>query len=190
MINKIKKIKEASFGDGFIGCQMGDLKYQLAPLTRDCCQKSDLVLLLAKWRRDNQKWFPPQFKVTLAGTKKWLKERVIEDPLRLLFLIKVNKEFIGHIGFNRFNLSKKTSQVDNVIRGRPGFPGIMSCSIISLMKWGQQTLDLKRFKVETTSDNKKALKFYRKLGFVETLRIYRPEINLFRVIMTHPNEKI
>jgi len=47
----------------------------------------------------------------------------------------------------------------------------MTNAITNMMDWGKKTLGLVGYTLETTSDNTRALKLYKRLGFVEVKRI-------------------
>ena len=168
---KIKKIKSLSFGKTTINCFFNNQKYKLILITKDCIKNRDIIRLLAKWRKKHQSWFQAQFKVTVKGTKIWLEKKVIETPDRLLFLIDINNNFIGHIGFFRFNFKNYNCEIDNVVRGEPGHPGIIQNGLKYLMEWGKKNLFIKNYILETTSDNQRAISLYTKLGFAEFKRI-------------------
>lgn len=170
VLNQIKQLKYSSFGDVSLQFFHDKKKHQLILLTKDCVEDEQVINNLAKWRKMHQKWFPAQFKVTLEGTKKWLKERVIEAPDRLLFLIKADNRYIGHIGLFRFNFKEMYCELDNIVRGEPLYPGIITTAIAEMMAWGKKTLGIKFYELQTASDSERALKLYSKLGFIEVKR--------------------
>ncbi len=167
MLRKIRDLKHAPLGEVAIACQFDDLNYKLILLTSECAHRKSLMELLGGWRKRNEFWFNVQFKVTTKRTTKWFKERVIGAPDRLLFMIKVRNEYIGHVGLFRFNFNKKTCEIDNIIRGKSKYPGIMGSAILHMMNWGRKNLGLLSYTLRTASDNKKALRLYKRLGFVE-----------------------
>jgi hypothetical protein len=61
-------------------------------------------------------------------------------------------------------------EIDNIIRGVQGYPGIMGAAIAEMMRWGQATLGLKAYSLGTTTFSVRALKMYQQLGFVEVKR--------------------
>ena len=135
-------------------------------------ESSDEIKRLAKWRKQSERWFPSQFKITLDGTRNWLKERLLDIDDRILFIIESPAgKPIGHIGLYRFNFEKESCQIDNVIRGEGGVPGIMTHSISALIKWTNKYLKPKSIFLETFSDNEKALSLYMRCGFKEIKRI-------------------
>ena len=174
---KIKTFKSLPFGKTAINCVFSNQKYQLVLVTKDCVNNKNIVRLLAKWRKFHQSWFQAQFKVTIKGTKIWLEKKVIDTPDRLLFLIKVNNNLIGHIGLFRFNFDNYSCEIDNVVRGELGYPGIIQNGLKYLMNWGRKNLFIKNYTLETTSDNQKALGLYTKLGFSEFKRIPLIKVN-------------
>lgn len=145
--------------------------FQLIPLTINDSDDIQIITLLANWRKKVQHWFPTQFNITEQGTKNWLQNGIIQKPDRILFMIKVNKDFIGHIGLNRFQFNKKIAVLDNVIRGNKKYKGIMTTAINTLMQWGRDELGIKGYTLLTHSDNSAALALYKKLGFEEIKRI-------------------
>jgi len=177
MLKKIKKVKSKPYGTIKIECNFEKLKYDLFLLTKESIDNPKIIKLLSLWRKKHEFWFQSQFKVTFDGTKKWLKDRVIDTPDRLLFMINVKNRYIGHIGLFRFNFDKETCEIDNIVRGTNLYPGIMSNAIEYMMSWGKIELGLKNYTLETTSDNQKAINLYTKLGFYEYKKIPLVETN-------------
>jgi RimJ/RimL family protein N-acetyltransferase len=171
ILTKIQELKHASFGKVVIDCNFNNLRYSLVLLTADCSNNKDLMELIARWRKENEMWFADQFKVTTEGTIKWFKEKVIETPDRLLFIIKVHNDYIGHVGLFRFDFESITCEIDNIVRGEPQYPGIMGNAIIHMMNWGKTILELKGYSLKVLSDNERAMRLYKRLGFVEAKRI-------------------
>lgn len=178
ILQKIKKIKYLSFSRTSVNCDFDKLHYKLILLTDDCVKDTNIIKLLAKWRKKHEFWFPAQFKITAEGTKIWLKQKVIDTVDRLLFIIQVDSKYIGHVGLFRFNFDKSTCEIDNIIRGESPFPGIITNAITYMMDWGKKELGLKGYTLETSSDNLRALKLYKRLGFIEFRRI--PAIHVKR----------
>jgi RimJ/RimL family protein N-acetyltransferase len=142
----------------------------LRPVTRchlrDTPENNHLVSLLSEWRASNQEWYPSVFRVTEEGTKKWLKNQVIETDDRILFLIEsVDRELFGHMGLFR-------GEIDNVLRGRTGHVNAgMTHGMVSLMKWSASELSLKQLHLRVFWDNTRAIEFYEKCGFCRIGRI-------------------
>ncbi len=170
ILAQIKQLKDTRFGEVVIPCSLNATAYQLVLLTRDCEMDVGMMTLLGKWRKDNESWFQAIFPVSLERTTRWFQSGVIGAPDRLLFMIKVGDNFIGHVGLFRFNFANNSCEIDNIVRGEKGFPGIMGSAILQMMAWGKETLGLSTYTLETTSDNERALKLYAQLNFVEVRR--------------------
>ena len=48
---------------------------------------SDTLYLSTKWRQNNLKWFQSTFTPTEKNTKEWIKNTILKDPDRILFMI-------------------------------------------------------------------------------------------------------
>lgn len=171
VLSKIYGIKHSLFGSTKIIRDFNGIKYELLLLTSDCADNQELMQLIGRWRKENEMWFLSQFEVTVGRTIKWFKERLIDAPDRLLFIIKVGNNYIGHVGLFRFDFKTRTCEIDNIIRGESAYPGIMNGAIRSMMDWGKTTLELRGYSLTTFLHNKKAIRLYEKLGFKEVLRI-------------------
>lgn len=139
----------------------------------------DRVLgLLAAWRHKHEHWFNAQFEVTHEGTRRWLDKAVLETPDRVLFLLEDGSgQPVGHMGFFRFNFSERHCEVDNVVRGEDGAPGLMTHALHALMLWGLATLQPREYRLQTLMENKRAVALYERCGFVrtETIPLARKE---------------
>lgn len=144
---------------------------KLKPITKDDAEDEDLINRLATWRNNAQYYYPTQFNVTFNGTKKWLKNEVIENNDRLLYMIQVNNNYIGHAGYFRFNYEEKYCELDNIVRGISEAPGIMLYACKTLIANAFDNYNLNKIFLRVTSDNTKALTLYSKLGFKEIYRM-------------------
>lgn len=135
----------------------------LRPITKrnliDNEKNREIIKLLSKWREESSKWFDI-FKVTESGTKKWLKEQVIDIKNRILFMIETfDGTYIGHIGLYR-------GEIDNIIRGRKDIlKGLMTYAINTMVKWAFSELNIDCLYVRVFSDNEKAIALYKRCGF-------------------------
>jgi RimJ/RimL family protein N-acetyltransferase len=166
ILSKIWRLKHSEFGKSKIAGIFNNAPYELLTLTADCVHKKDIMELLSKWREENEKWFCSQFSVTVDRTTKWFENKVIASPDRLLFLIRVGRYYVGHIGFFRFDFIKCVCEIDNIVRGETNYPGIMEDAVKNMMSWGVRELGLKGYKLKVLSDNDKAIRFYEKIGFI------------------------
>ncbi len=127
---------------------------------------------LASWRRKSNRWFPSQFRVTIAGTKRWSKTQLLDKEDRILFMIEDLKgRAIGHLGLYRFDFHARSCEVDNVIRGVNRIPGVMTAAVGALCAWGKEVLGVKTYFLRVVSHNAKAVALYKRAGFSEVERI-------------------
>lgn len=138
----------------------------------------EVVTLLAKWRREATA-LHDQFEVTFEGTKKWLRELVLDVPDRILFLVTDKCGLaIGHMGFaHAFN---EDLEFDLVVRGVHSVaPGIMSLAARALFNWANQTIEPKNIYVQVLEGNIHAVQFYTRLGFeFESKELRRGEYHI------------
>jgi len=167
VLEKIDELKHLPFGEVNIDCKFNDIDYKLVLLASECVKDEELMDIIGKWRKNNEKWFSAQFNITIERTTKWFKEKLIDAPDRILFIIKVGDSYIGHVGLFRFDFENKACEIDNIIRGESAYPGIMYNAIKNMMDWGKDTLELKGYSLQAASKNERAMRLYEKLGFKE-----------------------
>lgn len=138
----------------------------------------ELIKNLADWRRASQWFFPSQFKVTIAGTKSWAVNGLLNKEDRILFLVKdKNDKVVGHMGLYSFDFKKMTCEIDNVIRGLEGQPGIMTNALNTLVEWTFANLGISDLYLRVFSDNSKAISLYERCNFnhKNLIPLYRKE---------------
>lgn len=145
----------------------------LIPINYTYTEDDCLISLLAKWREENYFAYSAKFKVTFEGTKKWLKEQVLDNPSRLLFLvIDQYGRWIGHLGLGDCLNDERSIMLDNILRGdKLHARGIMSEAVIELSEWARKMFMPARIYLKVLDDNLHAIDFYKKLGFIEEHRI-------------------
>lgn len=179
-MDKTAILKNSVFGSVSITGAIRKKELRLELLTRSAVSDTHIVRLLSRWRKKHEVWFPAQFPVSEKRTKMWLEKKVIDEPHRLLFMVAVSGTYRGHVGLYRFDLKNKSCEIDNIVRGRIGLPGMMETSIRLMMQWAKKDLGILRFTLQTTSENTRAIALYTRIGFVETKRIplvYRKTID-------------
>lgn len=172
ILDKFQELKNKKFGEVQIPCIFQDKNYKLILLTADCSGDDRLMELLSNWRKKHEFWFQAQFPISAERTTAWFKNKVIGAPDRLLFIIKVDDLYIGHVGLFRFDFENLTCEIDNIVRGEDNVaPGIIGDSVANMMEWGKNNFGIKNYTLQTTSDNARALRLYDKMGFVEVKRV-------------------
>lgn len=167
-------------GEGLPVMQGATVAAFLVPVTSAALDRPAEVEHLARWRRENQRWFPERFPVTADGTKRWLAQAVLATPDRLLLWLKSRAgEYVGHLGLFRFRYQDRSCEVDNVVRGRADLlSGIMTPAVLALMDWAFAKLDLSALELRVMSDNPRALRLYERTGYapVRQIPLYRKEL--------------
>lgn len=148
---------------------LADQAGYLLPVCKLHLDDPHLISTLAQWRRDNAFAYPSQFTVTESGTASWLKEKVIGVEDRMLFLVVDRHGYlVGHLGFANAINDQMEIELDNIVRGVAGVaPGIMTKSMLKLIEWARENLGPKSFYLRVFSDNEHAIRFYRRIGFVD-----------------------
>jgi len=138
----------------------------LRVISKSSLQNPSEIKKLASWRRKSSRWFPSQFRVTLRGTKRWSQTQLLDKEDRILFMIEdLTGEAIGHLGFYRFDFAMYSCEVDNVIRGKAGIPGLMTSAIKVMCSWGMSVLGIRSYYLQCFPNNTKAMALYRRCGF-------------------------
>ena len=123
--------------------------------------------LLTVWRKKYWHGFFTKFEPTEERTRKWLKEKVIEDPNRILFLILSKNKKVGHIGLYNYQEESNSAEISNVLVGDKGnSPGLMEIVTKALIKCGFDDFRLSKIWLEVFSDNYKAINLYERCGML------------------------
>jgi RimJ/RimL family protein N-acetyltransferase len=142
----------------------------LRPITSDYLETiPNCVDLMSKWRIENPTIGTGVFAVTHERTKRWLDNFVVNNNNRIIFLIvDFAGVYLGHIGYAAFQHDAQEAEIDSVLRGKKEIiPGLMHFCMNTMIKWGRQTLMLKKITLKVFSDNVHAIEFYGRCGFVK-----------------------
>lgn len=205
------RLKAGPFGAGAMRFEAGaHPALTLLPVTADCAADPRHVARMAAWRRDSIEAFPKIFTVTEAGTARWAKSALIDRKDRMLFYaapgtVPGDDSLLGHVGLSSFDFGDRRCEIDNIVRGAPGTPGLMAGAIAHMMDWAYGTLGIAEIRLRVLHDNTRAIALYHRLGFVpcglEPLREVVPEegrewvpsgpdgpIDRFYLVMRHERE--
>lgn len=140
----------------------------LVPLGIGSVGNLSLMNLFTIWRNDNIEAFQDQTPATIESTTKWFESAVIGNKDRILFLI-FGKSLhpIGHIGLT---LNADCVEVDNVVRGVAGEPGIMASAMRLIENWCFENFNIEVLQLRVIDSNDTAQAFYRKLGWKEVAK--------------------
>lgn len=167
----------------------------LLPICELHLSDDELIEELSKWREENNFAYPTQFRVTTDGTKTWLKAQVIDNENRMLFIV-INKygQRIGHVGLANAISSDQSIEADNIVRGEKNKNyGIMRDAMESLLDWVENNINPNQVYLRVFSDNENAIRFYKKIGFIEDILIPLEKVETEQKINFHvinaPSEK-
>ena len=136
----------------------------LTPISGVHANDAGFSELLARWRQNHQYAYPSRFPVTVEGTRNWLWSAVVGNADRLLFLVQDPLlRPLGHLGILR--LADGQLEIDNVLRGETGIPGLMSAAMRSLEAWVLLELDTQALSLRVLESNTRAVEFYLRLGY-------------------------
>jgi perosamine synthetase len=170
--NVFEKMSEIKNQKSKITFFHNEINYFLVPVTESSIN-NNLVSFMKSLRENSQKWFPSSFKVTLESTENWLKNKIINNDSKLLYIIENMKgNRIGHLGLNFIDLNEKICELDNVIKHESiSIKGIMQKASEILIEKARELFDLDAIYLRVFSDNEKAINLYHKLGFIEINRV-------------------
>lgn len=143
----------------------------LSPIGPADLDDADLVRCMTRWRAQNAEAFASRFHVTDQGTDSWLREQVIGNPDRILFLIKDLAGLpVGHLGLVLHDSGNLSVELDAVLRGEPAPGGTMRAAVRAMEAWSETQLGISEIWLRVLASNLRALRFYEHLGYVETWR--------------------
>jgi RimJ/RimL family protein N-acetyltransferase len=143
------------------GISLGSLQ----PLTRRHLCDDALLALLTRWRNAARFSFFTQFEATIEGTHAWLRDRVLTDCGRLLFIVDAGPGPVGTIGL--IKLTETGADLDNLIRGeRVGPPTLFLHAERCLVRWLFITfVGLREIEAAVLAGNFAALQLHQSIGF-------------------------
>jgi len=135
------------------------------------------INLIYQWRQENPIGFANRFEGSIEKTEDWINNILLPRKDRILFFVhNLDNTPIGHLGLSSFDYVAKSCEIDNVVRGKKEFKGLMSLATKTLIDWGKRFLGVQNIYLKVLSDNPHAIKFYERLDF--RIRSYIP---LFKI---------
>src|SRR3990172_10217288 len=114
LLNHLHSLKHAPYGKTVLRAAAGGTPFELQLLTHESARDENVISLLSAWRAMHTHWFPEQFPVSSQRTRTWFTTSVIDTPDRCLFMVIVDKAYMGHLGFNRYRPDDHSWEIDNV----------------------------------------------------------------------------
>ena len=121
------------------------------------------INLITKWRKKYWYAFGTKFNVTLKSSRNWINQ-IIDDPNRELYIVVINGNPVGNIGFRNLDKSKKSVEIDNVLKGELNYPGIMEDVVKIFINQLFKNMKLSTIWLRVFSDNYKAINVYERAG--------------------------
>ena len=147
---------------------LADGRGALVPVCQLHLTDRGLIASLSRWRSENAFAFPTRFAVTDEGTRRWLEAGLLGVEDRILFLVcDRHGHPVGHLGFAAAAAPDGSMEVDNVVRGQAGSPGLMAAALNGLVDWAEEMFLPSRIHLRVFAGNDRAIAFYRRNGFVE-----------------------
>lgn len=140
----------------------------LIPIPYDYPSKMpECAELLSRWRVENPGLSPARFPVSNERTEKWLRNSILENDYRVMFMIQnEHRENIGHIGLSGMNFETSTVRIDSVMKGvKKECPGIMARVIEFLKDLCREQLEAQSVDLVVLDDNTRAIRLYEKCDF-------------------------
>jgi len=125
-------------------------------------ESNETLELSTKWRKDNQKWFQTSFEPTIQNTKKWIRETIMSDNDRILFMILLDNKKIGQTGLDRYVINDNSIDVTGTLKD-PSIKNkqIMEYARKALCEWAFDYLNVSKIIFRVFSDN------YRNINLIE-----------------------
>jgi RimJ/RimL family protein N-acetyltransferase len=178
IIKELKNANPHQISAYCIPIKIGETKFgRLRPITVNSIANKAEIEMLANWRKNRQEFFTTQFNVTVESTKKWLEEKILPSDCNILFIVE-NEEHIpiGQVGLCEIDHQKKYCLFDNILRGdTQHFKGGMKLACSTLLNWCFKVLNMETVYLKVLSDNERAIRLYKELGFKEIQKM--PLIN-------------
>jgi len=148
----------------------GDVLGHLVPIGPWIIDDWDVIGQISQWRAQAMRMFLTQFESTPEKTTAYLTNRSVGDDDRILFMIEVEGEFLGHVGLA--SIAQTTAELDNLMRGMSGgSPELMEASERTTVEWAFTALNLESLYLRILSYNFMAKTIHERLGFVTTQRL-------------------
>lgn len=137
---------------------------ELRPLTRAHLDDPPIIQKLTDWRNQNMGNFLTHFVATPERTRSWLSNVVFKAQGQLLFLVCVDDQVVGHLGFK--DLTREDVLLDNAIRGeRIGHPKLFVMAGRALNKWLFRATGVQTIYGYVMTQNATAVMMNKQIGF-------------------------
>jgi RimJ/RimL family protein N-acetyltransferase len=161
-----------------------------APITINSLSDEKLIQKLTEWRSIHRTCFFTQFDPTQEKTKNWLKEDILIDDSRILFIIfDSDGNPIGNYGLRDIHETK--AELDNLLIGDPSGKGpLVLIAMKAFLNWSFSQFGFTTLKASIFKHNLTTIYIHKRLGFEEIKEIPVRKIIHGSVIQYKYDEKI
>ena len=132
----------------------------------------ETLYLSTKWRQNNLRWFQSIFIPTEKKTSDWIKNTVLKDPDRILFMVFLDGKKVGQTGLDRYVIEDNSIDVTGTLKDQSVHdPRIMEYTRKALLRWAFEYLDVSKIIFRVFSDNYRGINLNSKMGALTTSSI-------------------
>lgn len=145
-------------------------EFRLSPLSVLHIDDLELIESLSTIRNDVIHIYPNATPSTLESTQKWLRDSVVNNEKRILFLVlDKNSKILGHLGL--WIKQDGFIELDNVVKESTcEIPGLFSAAVTALESWLNEMTNIANLYLRVLETNIHAQEFYANLGYKELSR--------------------
>ena len=144
------------------------IKFGLGEIILKLVDTSDeTVSLLYNLRKKYRKMFATDFEMTEDKTRNWIKNLILGNSGRILFMIYFDNKKIGCIGNGGYDEKNNSSRLDNMMTDPLcNLPGAMTIVEKVYLKWMFDDLKLSKITGFLFSDNSRMINIHKKCGWI------------------------
>ena len=144
------------------------IKFGLDEIILKLVDTSDeTVNLLYNLRKKYRKMFATDFEMTEDKTRNWIKNLILGNSGRILFMIYFDNKKIGCIGNGGYDEKNNSSRLDNMMKDPLcNLPGAMTIVEKVYLKWMFDDLKLSKITGFLFSDNSRMINIHKKCGWI------------------------
>ena len=155
----------------------------------------ETVSLLYNLRKKYRKMFATDFEMTEDKTRNWIKNLILGNTGRILFMIYFDNKKIGCIGNGGYDEKNNSSRLDNMMKDPLcNLSGAMTIVEKVYLKWMFDDLKLSKITGFLFSDNSRMINIHKKCGWITVdvvpiKKIFTEEETRWEEITTKPNNE-
>lgn len=144
--------------------------YRLVPISQLHLENPTVIQKMCDLRNHYISIYPNSKIVDFDSTRKWLKDSVVGNDSRILFLVLDNSnEIQGHIGI--WQRSERNLELDNVLKSpNSKEKGLFTVALVALEKWINELVNASELNLRVLESNTHAVKFYENNGYGKVFR--------------------